>query len=100
MTIEQIKEANKRAGFHFFEVATLRFFKSRIGEQVYQGPGGTYFVTSEQFVPSSGIPEARGYTVRLFNLETHDISTVGRFNVLTKHVAHSKAYRAALVAKD
>ena len=45
MNMAEIKRANKDAGQYFFEPDTLRFFGSRISEQVY---GDGYFVTSEQ----------------------------------------------------
>lgn len=76
-TIDAIKRANADRGLHYFERGTMRFFRSRVGQTVYQGPGGIYFVTSEQFVPSSGRPEPRRYSVRKFNPETADISTAG-----------------------
>jgi hypothetical protein len=87
MTMDAIKAANAKAGFYFFERATLRFFRSRIGQTVYEGPGGTYFVTSEQFVGSGGYAAPRAYTVRRFNPDG-DIDTVGpKFNTVTKAVA-------------
>lgn len=85
--ITEIRAANAAAGQFFFEPATLRFFRSRILPKVYQGPGGIYFVTSEQFVPSSGVPAARKYTVRKFNPADADIDTVGTFNDLTQREA-------------
>lgn len=47
--ITEIKRANKAAGLHWFEPETLDFFKSRISGEVYEGPGGVYFVTSERY---------------------------------------------------
>lgn len=70
-----VKLANRQAGFHFFEKATLRFFASRIGRELY---GGKYFITSEQFIPSSGLAEPRKYTVRCIHPEG-DITTIGAF---------------------
>jgi NADPH-dependent ferric siderophore reductase len=95
MTIEQIKAANHRAGRFFFEPATMRFFRSRVGSTVYEGPGGVYFVTSEQFVPSSGRPHPRLYTVRQFDPATGDVDSVGEFNELTKGRAHRAARKLA-----
>jgi len=54
--VDQIKAANARAGRHFFEASTMRFFRSRVLEGVY---GGRYFVTSEK--PPHG---PRAYTIR------------------------------------
>src|SRR5262245_48465902 len=80
MTITEIKERNKAAGYHFFERSTMRFFNSKIESRVYVGPNGIYFVTSEQFVRSNGIADPRKHTVRQFNPETSDINTVTKFN--------------------
>ena len=89
--IDYIKCANKTRGYHFFDAATMRFFRSRVSDTVYQGPGGIYFVTSEQFVSSSGDKACRSYTIRQFNPETGDIKTAGEFNKLTRHSAHKTA---------
>lgn len=45
-SIEEIIQANRREGGHFFDREALRFFNSRIGSSVY---GGRFFITSEQF---------------------------------------------------
>lgn len=88
--IDDIRMTNKSAGKHFFEAGALRFFASRILPTVYQGPGGIYFVTSEQFRPSSGPPHPRKYTVRRFNPETGDVGTVGEFQGFTRSRAAAK----------
>lgn len=81
--IDAIKTANRVRGLHFFDPDTLRFFKSRIGDKVYQGPGGVYFVTSERRDSFS-----RAYTVREFNPETAGVRTAGSFAQLSKAAAH------------
>jgi hypothetical protein len=90
--IEQIKYANKERGQHFFSRSTLRFFRSRIGSKVHRGPGGIYFITSEQFDERS----ARLYTVRRFDPMSAAVDTVGDFQQYTcaRH-AHSEASRLA-----
>ena len=88
MDIREIRYTNERSGFHFFDAATLRFFRSRIGSTVYEGPGGIYFVTSEQFVGSNGVAAPRSFTVRKFNPETSDVGTAGRFNELSRAAAN------------
>lgn len=77
MTIDEIKRANDRAGFHFFEPDAMRFFRSRVLPTVY---GEGYFVTSEQFVTHypEYHTEPRAYTVR-HALADGSISTVGEF---------------------
>ena len=88
MTIDQIKTANKARGFHWFDPDTLRFFKSRIGGAVYQGPGGVYFVTSE-----CGPSGVRRYTVRQFTPSTGACETAPAcpFNVWGREKAHKTA---------
>jgi len=95
MTIYDIKLSNKQHGQFFFEPATLRFFRSRIGQEVYEGIGGVYFTTSEQFVPSSGTPAKRLYTVRKFDPATGDVDTLGEFQ---QYASASGARMAAIKA--
>jgi len=90
MTIQQIMTAHKQSGGHFFDKDTLRFFKSRILETVYQGPGGIYFVTSERFEFRDD-SHKRGYTVRKFTPKTFSVDTAGEFNELTKYMAQKIA---------
>lgn len=61
-TIDDIRSANERIGHHFFDRATLRFFSSRILDDVFPAAdgSGSYFATSER---GPGMP--RRYTVRL-----------------------------------
>jgi hypothetical protein len=88
--IYNIKRANRQAGFHFFEPATMRFFDSRTGQEAYQGAGGTFFVSSEQFHGSNGHSAARHYSVRKFDPLSGDIDTVGGF----------QAYRTSAAARQ
>jgi hypothetical protein len=74
-TIDAIKQANQRGGYHFFEASTLRFFDSRILPTVY---GGRYFITSEQFHGSDGYTAPRKYTIRRAE-DSGDINTIGEF---------------------
>lgn len=61
-TLDDFREANRRAGFHFFDQDTLRFFRSRIVDEIY---AGRFFITSEQFEGTDGHREPRRYTVRV-----------------------------------
>ncbi len=96
-TVSEIKAANAAAGYFFFSPDTLRFFRSRIGDSVYQGVGGAFFVTSEQFVSSDGQRKPRRYTVRAFNPATGDCSTADgcEFNKLTRGAAIRLAQKMA-----
>ena len=94
--ISSIKALNRRNGNYFFDRATMRFFNSRIVPKVY---GGRIFLTSEQFVPSSGIPGPRLYTVRLAR-SNGEIETVGPFNELLRPHAQRLARLLAPLAED
>lgn len=87
-TVSEIKQANRAAGKHFFDPATMRFFRSRILRGVI---GGKYFVTSEQFDANS----PRLYTLHEATPEG-DIRTVGDFQAYTyPYQARNAAKRLA-----
>jgi hypothetical protein len=94
--IFDIELKNKQAGFHFFDTDAKRFFASRIGNTVYQGPGGIYFVTSEQFRDfGRGHVGPRLYTVRVFDPATGNVETHGEFNKLSRAQAIAAATKAS-----
>ena len=95
--IDDIKMTNHSAGLHFFEPAAMRFFDSRCGRTVYQGPGGVYFVTSEQFHGSNGYSDGRKYTVRQFDPKTGKVETAKSANCKFNEMTHAVAVG---VAKD
>lgn len=68
-TIQQIKDANKSIGAHWFEPATMRFFHSHVSGPVI----ANMFVSSEK-----GPDNIRRYTVRRAN-DDGSIETVGEF---------------------
>lgn len=76
MEIESVKRVNrdKAKGFWFQEGAT-RFFHCRYPQVAYEQNGKAYFVTSEQFDYSS----PRLYTIRVCDLSTGQVDTVGEF---------------------
>ena len=80
----------REATGYFFSKDAMRFFKSRILETVYQGPGGVYFVTSEK---SPNGP--RAYSIRVYNTETRSVSTMGEFNCWTRRGAQNTAQALA-----
>ncbi len=90
--IAKIKQTNQEHGFHFFDSSTMRFFRSRVLSQTFEGKDTVYFVTSEQFVGSE-YTAPRKYTVRRFNPESGDVRTVQPFNELTRN-------RALRIARD
>ena len=78
-TIQQAKNANERAGFHFFDAASMRFFGSRLPRKVYPVSNGALFVTSEQRPTSYSEETApRLFTIR-FAHDNGRVETVGEF---------------------
>lgn len=73
-SMNEIEEANRRLGNHWFDEDTLRFFGCRVGRTVY---GGRYFVSSEQDSYGAWNYQRR-YTVRMATADGH-IITVGEF---------------------
>jgi hypothetical protein len=78
---------------HWFEPQAKRFFRSRLPQTAYRGVGGTFFVSSEQFVGSQGAAP-RAYTVR-YVTDDGSIETAGPFNELSRATAHRYARRLA-----
>jgi hypothetical protein len=89
-TINQIKARARAEGSHWFDPSTMRCFGSRVSSKVYDGPGGCYFVSSEQ--PPHG---PREFSVRSFCKDTADIGTVGDFCSMSRGTAHAEAERQA-----
>lgn len=103
MTIAKIKRASLDAGSHFFEPGTMRFFSSRVLDRVHYGADGVFFfVTSEQFVPSSGPAHARRYTVRKWDrLNPSQVETMGEFQqYATGRAANKAAAELADASRD
>jgi hypothetical protein len=95
--IEDIKDDYRRGNGHFFDKDAMRFFKSRLCWQVYQGKKSVYFVTSERYESRwSNDSKPRKYTVRQYNPADKSIETIGEFNVLSKYMAHKIAKEMAV----
>ncbi len=97
-SIEDIKKISADKGHKWFDPSSMKFFRTKVLPTVYEGPGGVFFISSEQFVPSSGRAAARKYTVRQFNPTTGKVSTFGGqewFNKLTIYQARTRAKEAA-----
>lgn len=71
-TIAKIKAANEETGGTWFSRSNMRFFRTRIDREVYQGPGGVFFVYSNQFVDSNGRAHDREYKALGFDSATGD----------------------------
>lgn len=85
--IKHIKKLNRQAGRFFFSQDTMRFFRSRCPRTAIKIGNKAYFVTSEQFDDKS----PRRYTVRICDLETGEVDTVGKIRV---HRDSQSAYTA------
>lgn len=68
-TIQQIKDANKAIGNHWFDADTMRFFKCRVSGPVI----ANMFISSERFSDDT----ERRYTIR--RCTNGEISDVGEF---------------------
>ena len=87
--INDIETEARRRGSHWFDAETLRFFGSRIHSEVYQGPGGVFFVSSEK----SGSGDApRAFSVRQWFPASADVDTYGE---VCSHSSRSTAHTAA-----
>jgi hypothetical protein len=92
-TIEQIRQANRALGRHWFSRDTMRFFRTRVMCRVYPCGDGALFVTSDQHPARTGW--VRRYSIRRVNA-AGEISTVGRFGAwCTRSQALAEAGRLA-----
>ena len=76
MTFTEFIQANKDANKHYFDADTMRFFRSKLVRDSWNGDG--LFITSEQFVGSQGAAP-RAWSIRRGNLKTFDVDSVGEF---------------------
>ena len=87
MDIQEIMRRNEECGGYFFSEGALRFFKSRIHDEVY---GSGYFVTSER--PPYG---PRAYTVRYAKPDGHIVHVSDFMAFSSRNGAHAAAARYA-----
>lgn len=74
-TMQQVIDANRAAGHHWFDWSTMRFFRTRLCPNTVKGlpDGGALFVTSE-----CGPDRVRRYSVRRAH-PRGAVSTIGGF---------------------
>jgi len=85
-----MSEVKQRYGEgHWFDPETMKFFGTRLPKYAYEGPGGTYFVTSEK--PPYG---PRAYSVRQL-VGPSKIETIGPFCESSRDEAVKLANRCA-----
>jgi hypothetical protein len=82
--MSQVRAANAEAGFYFFEPDTMRFFRSRVGEEII---GGRFFVSSEK----RDYDAPREYTVRVAMRD----GSIGEVGEVGQYSSHGSAQRAA-----
>ncbi len=82
-SITQVKDSNEKAGLHFFDQDTMRFFGSKIhGGIIY----GRYFITSEDNFDRS----EKSYTARIAHADGK-IDTLGGFPMFNKFRTRKEA---------
>ncbi len=81
---------------HWFDRGSMQFFATRLPKVAFKGPGGTFFVTSEQFESPRG-NGPRNYTVRQFkpSERMQGVDTIGPFNERTQEDCIAEAKRLA-----
>lgn len=98
-TIDDIIRRSKETGYHFFDKDAMKFFRCKVDPEVYEGPGGIFFVTSEQFEGTDGHKEPRKWTPRKFIWESGRMAHFmgePEFNTCTKAQAHKIARESAM----
>jgi hypothetical protein len=75
---------------HWFSPGNMRFFKSRLSENLFYNPENRviYFISSEKYWSDD-----RAYTIRSYNPDTGEIDTYGEFQ------AYSSLAKAKNAAK-
>lgn len=91
-SIEDLKQANEDAGYHWFDKDSMEFFDSVVYPGLIQHPEGAYFISSERFDSES----PRLFTVR-FTHFTGETNTVGPFQGFN---SKAEAWNWALGHKD
>ncbi|NCC25103.1 MAG: hypothetical protein EOM25_07870 [Deltaproteobacteria bacterium] len=98
-TLQQIKEANQRAGGVWFEPEVLSWFGCRISEKVFPVANGALFTTSEKY-RSWRLSLPRKYSVR-FCSDGGEIRTAGKFQAFwTLREAQKQARSLAATWKE
>lgn len=75
MTIYEIEELNFSKGFHWFNVESMKMFKSKVYEETFDLGELVYFISSEV----APMDKVRKYTIRSISKETGRIGKVGGF---------------------
>ena len=87
--IYDISDLERKHVGHFFSKDAMKFFSSRVVDEVFPSRGKVYFITSEKFDYKS----PRLFTVRVLDLESRRIDTIGEFQA---YETRTQALTAAL----
>ncbi len=92
ISIAAMSHQNAKAGEHFFSPNTMEFFASKVESDGYvsHDQRKALFVTSEQFKDRDF-----QYTVRVFDLATGKVDTVGKFQMYASKATALAAAAAA-----
>ena len=72
ITIAEMKRRDSETGQYWFSKGAMAFFNTKIESEPNEKG---YFVTSEYMED----PKTKRYTIRLFNLTTNKVETIGDF---------------------
>ena len=73
-SLREVAEANRAAGWHWFDKSAMRFFGTRLETEIITRGERQFFISSEQREPDTD----RRYTIREV-LPTGKVETVGEF---------------------
>lgn len=93
--INEVIDINERAGRHFFDADTLRFFQSRIDPDAFRLPDGRIVFTESLAAGFRGTSAGykRVYRINAMNPATGDVSRIAQY---TSAGARNKALLAFL----
>jgi len=86
--ISELQRKNTDAGNYFFSAGAMRFFSSKTDEHATIKGNKGYFITSEQFKGDrrSGLKSLpRKFTVRVMDMKSGSVSTIGEFQQFGTH---------------
>lgn len=86
--IFSVNDIERKYSGYWFSKDSMRFFKSKVIQDVFPVKGKLFFVSSEQ----NG-SDKRKFTVRCFDIKANDIKTIGEFQ---GYETKTKALTAAL----
>jgi len=75
-TIDRIQQTNRERGFHFFDSSTMRFFRSRVMAQTFEGKHAVYlWLASSSLAVNTPRPANTQFEVSILNPGTYGRSS-------------------------